>query len=206
MLITDLKKALQKGVALSLLGLAGAIALSHTQSGLAQTEMPEAPASPYVSQTVELTFTDAEGLGDAVGTVTLQDSEYGLILTPALVNLSPGIHGFHIHTNPACGPAEKEGNMVPGLAAGGHFDPEETGVHEGPYGDGHLGDLPPLYVDAEGNANTPILAPRLTVATLANRSLMVHMHGDNFSDDPAPLGGGGPRLACGVITAAITAE
>ena len=28
---------------------------------------------------------------------------------------------------------------------------------------------------------------------------MVHMHGDNFSDDPAPLGWGGPRFACGVI-------
>ena len=189
-------------------GIIAAISLGPARPGLAQTETTEtAPVSPYVSQTIELTFTDAEGLGDAVGTVTLQDSEYGLILTPALTNLSPGIHGFHVHTNPDCGPAEKDGTIVPGLAAGGHFDPEETGVHEGPYGDGHLGDLPPLYVDAEGNANTPILAPRLTVATLANRSLMIHMHGDNFSDDPAPLGGGGARLACGVITdGTFTAE
>ena len=27
-------------------------------------------------------------------------------------------------------------------AAGGQFDPLNTGDHEGPYGDGHLGDLP----------------------------------------------------------------
>lgn len=30
-------------------------------------------------------------------------------------------------------------------------------------------------------------------------ALMVHMGGDNHSDHPAPLGGGGARVACGVI-------
>jgi Cu-Zn family superoxide dismutase len=28
---------------------------------------------------------------------------------------------------------------------------------------------------------------------------MVHTGGDNYSDTPAPLGGGGARIACGVI-------
>lgn len=28
---------------------------------------------------------------------------------------------------------------------------------------------------------------------------MVHMGGDNHSDHPKPLGGGGDRYACGVI-------
>ena len=28
---------------------------------------------------------------------------------------------------------------------------------------------------------------------------MIHVMGDNFSDDPQPLGGGGARLACGII-------
>ena len=28
---------------------------------------------------------------------------------------------------------------------------------------------------------------------------MVHMGGDNHSDHPAPLGGGGARVACDVI-------
>ena len=28
---------------------------------------------------------------------------------------------------------------------------------------------------------------------------MIHGGGDNNSDHPAPLGGGGPRMACGVI-------
>jgi Cu-Zn family superoxide dismutase len=148
---------------------------------------------------VMLNLTSESGLGDSVGTVMLADTEYGLLLTPDLVGLPPGIHGFHIHVNPDCGPAEKDGASVPGLAAGGHYDPEATGRHEGPYGDGHLGDLPPLYVDDEGRATLPVLAPRLTVNDVVGRSLMVHQNGDNYSDDPQPLGGGGPRLACGVI-------
>jgi superoxide dismutase, Cu-Zn family len=28
---------------------------------------------------------------------------------------------------------------------------------------------------------------------------MIHSGGDNYSDAPAPLGGGGARIACGVI-------
>ena len=151
------------------------------------------------SVSVVMNLTSETGIGEAVGTVALADSEYGLLITPSLTGLPPGAHGFHIHENPACGPEEKEGKVVPGLAAGGHYDPTGTGRHEGPYGDGHLGDLPPLYVDAEGNASTPTLAPRLSVSDVANRSLMIHADGDNFSDEPAALGGGGARLACGVI-------
>lgn len=28
---------------------------------------------------------------------------------------------------------------------------------------------------------------------------MIHAGSDNYSDDPKPLGGGGDRIACGVI-------
>jgi Cu-Zn family superoxide dismutase len=74
-----------------------------------------------------------------------------------------------------------------------------TKHHGSPWGDGHLGDLPALYVDPQGNATNPVLAPRLKMADLKGRSLMIHMGGDNHSDHPAPLGGGGARVACGVI-------
>jgi Cu-Zn family superoxide dismutase len=89
--------------------------------------------------------------------------------------------------------------MVAGLAAGGHYDPMGAGHHTGPYGDGHLGDLPALYVDAEGKSTHPVLAPRIKVGDLRNRSLMIHAGGDNYSDQPAKLGGGGARIACGVV-------
>ena len=34
---------------------------------------------------------------------------------------------------------------------------------------------------------------------IKGRALMIHAGGDNHSDHPAPLGGGGARMACGVI-------
>ncbi|ESA35077.1 superoxide dismutase [Leptolyngbya sp. Heron Island J] len=149
--------------------------------------------------TVNVNLTETRGIGAEVGTVTLKDTQHGLLITPDLENLTPGLHGFHIHQNPACGPGLKQGKPVAGLAAGGHFDPFEVGAHAGPYSAGHLGDLPPLYVSEDGTATMPVLAPRLEVSFVNNRSLMIHKNGDNFSDDPALLGGGGPREACGVI-------
>lgn len=142
---------------------------------------------------------DSEGVGSAIGTVKASSSPYGTILTPELKDLTPGLHGFHIHQNPDCSPGEKGGKKVPGLAAGGHYDPAGTGRHAGPYENGHLGDLPALYVDSEGRADHPVLAPRLKLPDLKGRSLMIHAGGDNYSDTPKKLGGGGARMACGVI-------
>ena len=142
---------------------------------------------------------DAQGGATAIGVVSVSESPYGLVFTPALKNLAPGLHGFHVHEYPSCAPKEKDGKAVAALAAGGHFDPAGSKRHGTPWGDGHLGDLPALYVDATGGANNPVLAPRLKMADLRGRSLMIHAGGDNHADHPAPLGGGGPRVACGVI-------
>ncbi|KAF1045977.1 MAG: Superoxide dismutase [Cu-Zn] 1 [Herbaspirillum frisingense] len=149
---------------------------------------------------VPLNFVNAQGATAPAGEVTITESPYGLIFTPALSGLPSGIHGFHIHQNPSCDPLNKDGKMEPALAAGGHWDPQKTNKHAGPYGDGHLGDLPALYATAEGKAEYPVLAPRLkTLAEIRGHALMVHVGADNHADHPAPLGGGGARLACGVI-------
>lgn len=66
-----------------------------------------------------------------------------------------------------------------------------------PWGDGHLGDLPGLVVDAEGKANYAVLAPRLRLSDLKGRAVMIHVGGDNHGDHPMPLGGGGARMAWG---------
>ncbi|MFH1043472.1 MAG: superoxide dismutase [Cu-Zn] SodC [Pseudomonadota bacterium] len=149
--------------------------------------------------TVQMDLVDANGVSSSVGQVSITESKYGLVFSPSLTGLPPGLHGFHLHQNPSCDPMEKDGKMVPALAAGGHYDPSDSKRHDTPWGDGHLGDLPALFVDAEGNASQPVLAPRLTTADLAGRSLMVHAGGDNHADHPAPLGGGGARMVCGVI-------
>lgn len=132
------------------------------------------------------------GKQSEVGAVTFIDTRLGLLIRPQLHGLAPGLHGFHVHQHPDCGDH--------GLKAGGHFDPAHTGKHLGPYNlDGHLGDLPALYVDARGQATHDVLAPRLHVINLKGRNIIVHAGGDNYSDIPKPLGGGGQRIACGVV-------
>jgi Cu-Zn family superoxide dismutase len=139
------------------------------------------------------------GVGDPIGTIDLKNSKDGLVLTPKLSHLPPGQHGIHIHQLPDCRAVEKDGQSVAGLAAGGHFDPAQTGKHLGPTGDGHKGDLPFLTVDDKGEATKPLVAPHLTVADVEDHAIVIHAGGDNYSDDPKPLGGGGPRIACGVV-------
>lgn len=130
--------------------------------------------------------------GKKVGTIIARDSQYGLLLIPRLYDLSPGEHGIHVHTKPSC--------AQNGMAAGEHLDPRNTGKHLGPYNNnGHLGDLPVLYVNQNGRAITPMLAPKLTVNNIKKHAIIIHVGGDNYSDSPKPLGGGGERLACGVI-------
>jgi superoxide dismutase, Cu-Zn family len=148
---------------------------------------------------VQMNIVTEQGIGKTIGTVSLADTPQGLKLTPALEGLQPGLHGFHVHDKPACGAEVKDGKPVAGLAAGGHYDPMMTGKHEGPTGKGHRGDLPALTVGKDGKATTPVVAPRLKVADVKGRSLMIHAGGDNYSDNPAALGGGGARVACGVI-------
>ncbi|MBB5348447.1 superoxide dismutase family protein [Desulfoprunum benzoelyticum] len=157
------------------------------------------PPAFAADSTVTMNLIDEQGVGRSIGTVALSEGPDGLVLTPKLTDLTPGLHGFHIHHNPDCAAVAKDGKVVPGLAAGGHYDPEGTGKHEGFAGRGHLGDLPALSVDADGRATTAMTAPRLKLSNVRNRSLMIHAGGDNYADQPAPLGGGGARIACGVI-------
>ncbi|HEY2772676.1 MAG TPA: superoxide dismutase [Cu-Zn] SodC [Candidatus Binatia bacterium] len=160
-----------------------------------------AEPAPPDAVTIQVNLVDAKGTAKSIGTITASQSGFGLMLKPALTGLPPGLHGFHVHENPSCDPAEKDGQPAPAQAAGGHLDPAKTARHEGPYGTGHLGDLPALYVDADGKAETTVVAPRLKLADIEGHSLMIHAGGDNLSDKPSPLGGGGARIACGVVPA-----
>lgn len=135
-----------------------------------------------------------------IGQVVVEDSQLGgVLIQPQLTGLPTGTHGFHVHAMPSCDPAMHDGKMEVAGAAGGHLDPKKTNKHEGPYGAGHLGDLPILVVNADGTASTPTLAPRMKAADFKGHSLMIHAGGDNYSDNPKPNGGGGDRLGCGVV-------
>ena len=150
--------------------------------------------------TVTMNKATPTGPGDSIGTIRIANSPAGATLKLDLHGLPPGPHGFHVHENGTCGPTTANGNAVPAGAAGGHLDPDHTGKHEGPTGQGHKGDLPLLEAAADGSATQTLTASRLKdLDSLHKHAIVIHANGDNYSDAPAPLGGGGGRFACGVI-------
>jgi Cu-Zn family superoxide dismutase len=160
-------------------------------------------AAPAAAETVHvpMTLVAPTGPGAAVGEVAISDGPQGAVFDVDLKGLPPGQHGFHVHQNPSCAAVTAaDGKVTPAGAAGSHLDPAKTGMHMGPTGAGHLGDLPFINVATDGTAVERLTAPRITsVAALHGHALMVHAGGDNYSDQPLPLGGGGARIACGVI-------
>ena len=115
-----------------------------------------------VSEDVQLNLVTTQGVGQTIGSVKITETDRGLEFAPTLRALPPGKHGFHIHAEGSCQPAMKEGKAVAAGAAGGHYDPQHTGKHEGPLGAGHLGDLPLLVVNDAGVADQPTQAESLT--------------------------------------------
>lgn len=180
----------ETGIPTALVRTLGALAFAVGLAGC-NPESPAAPTPEPVSVEVDIHAT-ASGTA-LLGSILVENTTTGARFTPNLAGLTTGEHGFHVHVNPDCGMA--------GQNAGGHYDPGNTGRHEGPDGNGHLGDLPVLAVDASGSATVPVIAPRVQLSDLAGRSLMVHAGGDNYSDTPSPLGGGGARVACGIVPA-----
>jgi Cu-Zn family superoxide dismutase len=59
--------------------------------------------------------------------------------------------------------------------------------------------MPVLSVAPDGTAKQPSFSKNLTVAAAMGHAVVIHAGGDNYSDQPAPLGGGGARIACGLI-------
>lgn len=149
--------------------------------------------------TVSLFAVDQDGIGESVGNLTMYDTVRGLVIKPKLKNIPPGVHGFHLHDNPDCSPALNDGVMTAAQSAGGHYDPEDTNMHHGPNSDGHRGDLPALKANAAGHVDGAILVPQLKLEDIKGRAFVIHAGGDNYSDTPLALGGGGARIACGVV-------
>ena len=149
--------------------------------------------------TVTMQKLTQDGTGADIGTIAIAASPEGAVFKLQLHGLPPGPHGFHVHENDNCGPTLLNGVRIPGGAAGSHWDPDFTGKHAGPDGEGHRGDLPRIDVGNDGTATQTLTAPHIKdIAALKKRTLIIHAGGDTYSDEPS-LGGGGGRIACGVI-------
>lgn len=135
--------------------------------------------------------------GAELGTVTIEQGPQGLIIAAEVRGLSPGGHGFHIHETGSCEPDF--------AAAGDHFNPTGAshGARHGP--DRHAGDLPNLYVAADGTARVDFFTDAATLDAGPPHSLfdadgsavIIHERADTYGEDA----GAGGRVACGVIRA-----
>ncbi|MDP2714187.1 superoxide dismutase family protein [Rheinheimera sp.] len=162
---------------------------------------PVAAPAPAAQQrgnsiTVQMNKVSADGVGDSAGSITIVEMPGGLVFTPALQGLAQGEHGFHLHENPSCEPAMKEGKPQAAAGAGSHFDPANTNRHAGPDGNGHPGDLPRLRI-TDNALQQDVVAKQLSLDDVKNRALVVHEGADDYSTDPA--GDSGAPIACGVV-------
>lgn len=140
-------------------------------------------------------------VGEKIGYLYMYDSGMGLTIeSHGLPIKGEGYHGMHIHEFGDLTPSMKpSGEMVRGGNAGQHYDPENMGYHAGPFGDGHRGDLPKVLVRG-GSWIGSVTAPRLSLAEVKDRAIIIHSGGDNYSDSPKENGGGMSRIIGGVIT------
>ncbi len=135
--------------------------------------------------------------GNAVrGLVMFHEMNGRLMVHARLSGLKPGVEqGFHVHEVGSCASTD-------GSSAGGHFNPDgqphgpQTAAH-------HVGDLPALKGDANGNVDQKFMVQGPTVAagpaSVVGRSVIVHAQADDYATQPT--GNSGARVACGVIAA-----
>ena len=149
------------------------------------------------------TATLKDSAGQVAGYVRIAGAGGDRVMVQAVVtasSLTPGFHGFHIHTTGSCVP--------PSFAsAGGHLGSVEGEVH-----DDHAGDMPSLLVKRDGSALLIFETDRALLDRMldADRAaVVVHAGADNFANIPPRYGSpdtmtlatgdSGPRALCGEL-------
>jgi len=131
------------------------------------------------------------------GTAQLLGSGSQVNISIAVVGLSQGVHGVHLHTTGSCEAPDFE-------SAGGHLNPDgrQHGT-QNPAG-AHLGDLPNIVIGGSG-AGTVSATLRGSRAEVLARlfdadgtAVVVHAAADDYRTDPS--GASGARIACGVLS------
>ena len=139
-----------------------------------------------------------DGQGIHVGEVLFTQENNGVKVAAEINNMPEGIHALHIHETGQCQASDFK-------SSGGHFNPfgKQHGFlnQKGP----HAGDLPNIEVEENGKGKMTVTTNYLTLTKGEVNSLLkdggtavvIHQGPDDYISDPA--GGGGPRIACGVI-------
>ena len=102
-----------------------------------------AGAAYAANETITMNMIDADGVGKSIGTLDLPTPMRACgsrHISMVCHRVTMGFMSMSIRiVAPAMG---RNGQPAAGIAAGGHYDPANTGKHLGPLGSGHKGDLP----------------------------------------------------------------
>lgn len=164
-------------------------------AGLAATALLAAPAFAQMTnapRTVALKGAGGADLGTAV--VTMGPS--GVLIHIDAKGLTPGWHGVHLHEKGDCSAADF-------TSAGAHMNSMPTKKPHGLLnvdGGPDFGDLPNLYVAADGTAHAEAFTQLTRFADLTDAdgsAIVIHASPDDHRTQP--IGGAGARVGCGVI-------
>ena len=112
--------------------------------------------------------------GTSAGSVTLVTETAKVRVRADLTRLPPGFHAFHLHSVGSCvGPTF--------ASAGGHLNPAGA-AHPS-----HAGDMPVVFVNADGTAVIELTTDRFRVADLFDAdgsAIIVHASPDNYANIP----------------------
>lgn len=110
-----------------------------------------------------------------------------------LVGISPGAHGFHVHDDGTCEPADIN-------ASGGHYNPFGAQHGDRAANVKHLGDLGNIDANAAEVAEFDFEIEGASLSgpnSIAQRVVIVHAGPDDLRTDPN--GNSGDPVACGII-------
>ena len=151
-------------------------------------------AAAQTGQTASAAFVDGDGQPN--GTAALTQTPAGVFIELELSGLpAESWVAFHIHEVGTC---EAEAGHE---SAGGHFNP--PGADHGFKVDSgfHAGDMPNLYVPADGTLRAHVLNAFVQLdgdaAAIRGRALMIHAEADDYESQPS--GNAGDRIACAPI-------
>lgn len=130
------------------------------------------------------------------GTLVLKEVEEGISIKGTIKNLTPGMHGFHVHEKGDCSASD-------GSSAGGHFTIPDHPRHGAKTDlERHIGDLGNIEATAAGVAEVDIVDDKISLkgaTSVLDRAMIVHAGSDDLKSQPS--GAAGARIACGLIEA-----
>jgi superoxide dismutase, Cu-Zn family len=148
----------------------------------------------------------------AMGKIVFSQQKYAVQVQATVTGLTPGFHGFHIHTTGLC--VVDAAPAKPFVSANGHFKLDPASTHQN-----HSGDFPVLLANKDGVATANFKTDRFKIKELFDTdgsAVIIHANPDNYANIPSGAAGytaasvdvtnatlatgdAGGRVVCGVV-------